>query len=370
MRSSRPQRGVRPWPGAPHRWPPGRCPAAPASRSCARATPSTAPPGSHAALQAPPPASRPAAATPAPSDAAARSPSAPGRARPSGDATSPEPCAERRPTPPATSPRRLGPALQSDLQALLHRLGPLQRIPQPPNLVRQRHEAQELGSQPFDLVERRQILHGYHYRPGGAAFGPVGRQLAADEGEDAAREDGRGGRRLSTISLASRLIDTGGRLFASKTTTPTGEVSTKAARSARACRSSPCVRALATRALSMQNSWLRSPNLPWTGTGFEMTVVRPPARVKGVRLDVSALVLPVLDSDSCPVATRIQLVIGGDAVVLAAEHFSLLTWTRSGSVRRVLTSVNRGPRPPIPTWLLVLAILEDGEAWLSLQNNV
>ncbi len=74
---------------------------------------------------------------------------------------------------------------------------------------------------------------------------------------------------------------------------------------------------------------------------FEVTVVRQSARVEGVSLDVSALVVPVLDSDSCAVATRVQLVIGGDAVVLAAEHFNLLTWTTTGLVRRVLTSLNR-----------------------------
>ena len=74
---------------------------------------------------------------------------------------------------------------------------------------------------------------------------------------------------------------------------------------------------------------------------FEATVVRPSARIEGVSLDVSAVVLPVLDSDSCAVTTRIQLVISGDTVVLAAEHFNLLTWTTTGLVRRVLTSVNR-----------------------------
>ena len=45
-------------------------------------------------------------------------------------------------------PRRLRRALQSDLQALLHRLGPLQRIPQPPNVVRQRHNPVVLVAKP------------------------------------------------------------------------------------------------------------------------------------------------------------------------------------------------------------------------------
>ena len=54
-----------------------------------------------------------------------------------------------------------------------------------------------------------------------------------------------------------------------------------------------------------------------------------------VTLDVSALVLPVLGTDACAVATRVQLVVGGDGVLLAAEHFNLLTWTTTGLLRRV-----------------------------------
>ena len=53
--------------------------------------------------------------------------------------------------------------------------------------------------------------------------------------------------------------------------------------------------------------------------------------IDGVTLDMSALVLPVLDTDACAVATRVQLVVVGDGVLLAAEHFNLLTWT-TGSV--------------------------------------
>ena len=53
-----------------------------------------------------------------------------------------------------------------------------------------------------------------------------------------------GGRRLSAIRRASRLTDTARPLAASNTTTPTGEVSTRASRSARARRSSRWVRAL------------------------------------------------------------------------------------------------------------------------------
>ena len=52
-------------------------------------------------------------------------------------------------------------------------------------------------------------------------------------------------RRPSTIRRASRLIETGCPVRASKTTTPTGEVSTRASRPARARRSSRWARALA-----------------------------------------------------------------------------------------------------------------------------
>ncbi len=55
---------------------------------------------------------------------------------------------------------------------------------------------------------------------------------------------------------------------------------------------------------------------------------------------MSALVLPVLDTDACAVATRVQLVVG-DGVLLAAEHFNLLTWTTTGLLRRVSASVSR-----------------------------
>ena len=63
--------------------------------------------------------------------------------------------------------------------------------------------------------------------------------------------------------------------------------------------------------------------------------------IDGVTLDVSALVLPVLDADACAVATRGQFVVGGDGVLLAAEHFNLLTWTATGLLRRVSASVSR-----------------------------
>ena len=52
-------------------------------------------------------------------------------------------------------------------------------------------------------------------------------------------------RRPSTIRFVSRLKETARPVRASKTTTPTGEVSTRASRSARALCSAPCVRALA-----------------------------------------------------------------------------------------------------------------------------
>ena len=51
--------------------------------------------------------------------------------------------------------------------------------------------------------------------------------------------------RSATIRFASRFSDVGLPVRASKTTTPTGEVSTRTSRSARARRSSRCVRALA-----------------------------------------------------------------------------------------------------------------------------
>ena len=62
--------------------------------------------------------------------------------------------------------------------------------------------------------------------------------------------------------------------------------------------------------------------------------------IDGVTLDVSALVLPVLGADACAVATRVQLVVGGDGA-LAVEHFNLPTWTATGLLRRVSASVSR-----------------------------
>ena len=56
---------------------------------------------------------------------------------------------------------------------------------------------------------------------------------------------------------------------------------------------------------------------------------------------MSALVLPVLDTDACAVAARVPLVVVGDGVLLAAEHFNLLTWTTTGLLRRVSASVSR-----------------------------
>lgn len=75
--------------------------------------------------------------------------------------------------------------------------------------------------------------------------------------------------------------------------------------------------------------------------GYNAVVLRPPVVIDGVTLDVSALVLPVLDTDACAVATRVQLVVGGNGVLLAAEHFNLLTWTTTGLLRRVSASVGR-----------------------------
>ena len=73
--------------------------------------------------------------------------------------------------------------------------------------------------------------------------------------------------------------------------------------------------------------------------GYTAVVLRPPVAIDGVTLDVSALVHPVLDTDACAVATRVQLVVVGDGVLLAAEH--LLTWTTTVSLRRVSASVSR-----------------------------
>ena len=74
--------------------------------------------------------------------------------------------------------------------------------------------------------------------------------------------------------------------------------------------------------------------------GYNAVLLGSPV-VIDVTLDVSALILPVLGTDSCAVATRVQLVIGGDGVQLAAEHYNLLTWTTTGLLRRVSASVSR-----------------------------
>ena len=75
--------------------------------------------------------------------------------------------------------------------------------------------------------------------------------------------------------------------------------------------------------------------------GYNAVVVGQPVVIDGLTLDVSALVLPVLDTGTCAVATRVQLVVGGDGVLLAAEHFNLLTWTIIGLLHRVSASVSR-----------------------------
>lgn len=75
----------------------------------------------------------------------------------------------------------------------------------------------------------------------------------------------------------------------------------------------------------------------------EIDVLRmPEAPEKGVVFDVSALVLPVLGTDSCAVATRLQLTIKrGERVLLAAEYFNLIAWTVTGLVQRIRASVDR-----------------------------
>ncbi len=76
--------------------------------------------------------------------------------------------------------------------------------------------------------------------------------------------------------------------------------------------------------------------------GIVVTVPTPPPAIPtGVGFDVSALVLPVLDTEACAVATRLQLTIGAAAVALVAEHFNLLTWTATGLLPRMLTAVDR-----------------------------
>ena len=120
MRSSSPGRGVRPWPGAPQRWPRGRPVRALSRRSLLR-----------------PRNAFDSTARVARSFASSAS-CVPTR-RPPRLHRSPEPCAQshvRR----RRQQRRLRRAKQADLQPVLRRLGPLQRVPQPPNVVRQRQD--------------------------------------------------------------------------------------------------------------------------------------------------------------------------------------------------------------------------------------
>ena len=150
------------------------------------------------------------------------------------------------------------------------------------------HHAQELRPQPVQFLQRRQVLYGHDHRDHRAVVAvdrrcvdqhryapPVGPPRArsprrapcrrssapAPAGTPrgrsrARRRSGRSGSgavpprggpacgRGSTIRLASRLDDNGCPVRASKTTTPTGEVSTSASRSVRARCTSRCVRAL------------------------------------------------------------------------------------------------------------------------------
>ena len=61
------------------------------------------------------------------------------------------------------------------------------------------HQAQELGTHPFDLVERRQVLHGHHQRADGVAFGTDRRGV--DQHPDAASA----GHRQLDLLAAQRL---------------------------------------------------------------------------------------------------------------------------------------------------------------------
>ena len=75
---------------------------------------------------------------------------------------------------------------------------------------------------------------------------------------------------------------------------------------------------MTTRAPSMRTSSPAEAESALRRNGFNVVVLQPAAVIDGVTLDVSALVLPVLDPDACAVATRIQVVVGGDGVLLAA----------------------------------------------------
>ena len=75
--------------------------------------------------------------------------------------------------------------------------------------------------------------------------------------------------------------------------------------------------------------------------GFNSVVLRPPLVIDGAAFDVSAFVLPVLDTDVSPAATLIQLAVGGDGVLLAAERYNLLRWKMTRVLRLVLASVRQ-----------------------------
>ena len=118
----------------------GRCAASPAARSSAPQRLRRHRPGRTQLRKLRLLRPRPGTATPSPSAAAGRSPSSAGRARP--PATRPRQSlaqsdVRRRQR---HRPRRLRRVQQADLQPVLLRLGPPQRIPQPPNVVRQRQD--------------------------------------------------------------------------------------------------------------------------------------------------------------------------------------------------------------------------------------
>ena len=75
--------------------------------------------------------------------------------------------------------------------------------------------------------------------------------------------------------------------------------------------------------------------------GFNAVVLRPPLAIDWVTLYVSVFLLPVLDTDACAVATRMQLAVGSDGVLLAPEHYDLVWWTMTRLLRRVSALVSQ-----------------------------
>ena len=75
--------------------------------------------------------------------------------------------------------------------------------------------------------------------------------------------------------------------------------------------------------------------------GSTLLSSRPPLAIDWVTLYVSVFLLPVLDTDACAVATRMQLAVGSDGVLLAPEHYDLVWWTMTRLLRRVSALVSQ-----------------------------